>query len=77
MCAHDIRALPLLRVQSFLSWCAAAAADLSPAHGRDDLVQRHVRLLANQRQQKPDCRSVLTLIVAPESSADVVHGVLA
>src|SRR5439155_24860793 len=31
---------------------AAAASDPSFAHRRDDLVQRHVRLLGNQRQQK-------------------------
>src|SRR5215470_12882513 len=32
--------------------CGTAASDLSLAHDRDDLVQRHIRLPGNQRQQK-------------------------
>jgi hypothetical protein len=31
--------------------CTAAAGDPSLAHRRDDLIQRQIRLLGNQRQQ--------------------------
>src|SRR5262245_21282480 len=61
-CAGYVRTLPLRRVQSFFKadvaaskeppHRAAAACDLAFAHRRDDLVQRQVRQVNNQTQQK-------------------------